>query len=267
MSIPEKFLQVAVLRSHRKNRGIGHDLYFVNYQNKRYVFRIENEEINSRLKLDRYRFLLQSLDAGYTPKLIQSGTLNGRNYFVSSYIPGKEVSRINTALLRKIAFVLHKVHAIKGKGAGHVYPGRLEGSHGNWIFFLESSLVKLNNAGLSKELVEIKKSFKDLKSDLQNREVRSLVHGDLNKENIIIRNKRIYLLDWENAFVGDPLADYAILDNFFTQDILDLQHWTIQDRSFILFYKKFFLAKEIAYKKKFGMPIREDLKKLHRIMQ
>ncbi len=43
------------------------------------------------------------------------------------------------------------------------------------------------------------------------REARSLIHGDLIPENVIVRDDALFLVDWEYAGLGDPLVDLAMV--------------------------------------------------------
>jgi len=199
-------------------------------------------------------------------QLIQIGILKGRHYFITSYIQGKIPSKLSGVLLSKIFLVLRKVHTINARGAGHVYPDFLKGNCANWKLFIENTLSNLKDTKFQSELFQLNQMYNELKSILQHREAHSLLHGDLNKNNIIIKDGKIYLLDWENALIGDSLADYAILDNFFELNILNRSHWLSTESSLITFYKRFFLIKEIDYKKNHGMSVKEDIKKLHKIM-
>ncbi len=43
-------------------------------------------------------------------------------------------------------------------------------------------------------------------------------HNDLKPQNMIFDGKRIWLVDWESAFLNDPFVDLAIAANFFVKD-------------------------------------------------
>ncbi len=43
-------------------------------------------------------------------------------------------------------------------------------------------------------------------------------HNDLKPQNIIFDGNRLWLVDWESAFLNDPYVDMAILANFFVKD-------------------------------------------------
>ena len=43
-------------------------------------------------------------------------------------------------------------------------------------------------------------------------------HNDLKPQNICFDGKRIWLVDWESAFLNDPYVDLAIVANFFVKD-------------------------------------------------
>ena len=43
-------------------------------------------------------------------------------------------------------------------------------------------------------------------------------HNDLKPQNMIFDGKRIWLVDWESAFLNDPYVDLAVVANFFVKD-------------------------------------------------
>jgi hypothetical protein len=43
-------------------------------------------------------------------------------------------------------------------------------------------------------------------------------HNDLKPQNILFDGNRIWLVDWESAFLNDQYADLAIVANFFVKD-------------------------------------------------
>jgi len=43
-------------------------------------------------------------------------------------------------------------------------------------------------------------------------------HNDLKPQNMVFDGKRLWLVDWESAFLNDPYVDLAIAANFFVND-------------------------------------------------
>jgi len=267
MSISTSILNKA-LQSARINRGIGYDTYLFSYQSNRYVLRIENTNIRSRLKLERHAFILYILKTKhYIQRVIQSGVINGRYYFVTDYIKAMSISQLNRITFLKLQKILKDFHKTQGRNAGLIIPGHLKGEQKDWLNYIELNLQAMKritkiSSIFKKKLDLTSRSFRNLKSQIIKRTNTSLLHGDINRENLLNNKNKIFILDWENAQIGDPLADYAILDNFFNNNTIILSYVQTSDVPIFCFYKSFFLLKEIYYKKKSGMPVRQDLIKL-----
>jgi thiamine kinase-like enzyme len=43
-------------------------------------------------------------------------------------------------------------------------------------------------------------------------------HNDLKHQNILFDGERVWLIDWEAAFLNDPYVDFAVVANFFVKD-------------------------------------------------
>ncbi|MBN2689752.1 MAG: phosphotransferase [Gammaproteobacteria bacterium] len=72
----------------------------------------------------------------------------------------------------------------------------------------------LKNAGLTRlqeqlEALNLVKPLHDLFSCEESNLTESLVHGDLNPNNILIANNEVYFIDWTDAGCGDPFIDIS----------------------------------------------------------
>ncbi len=117
--------------------------------------------------------------------------------------------------------ILKKLHSIKVSKVGDIV-SPTSFSQKNWLYFLKTKLKKsldylVQNKKIddtqAKELLAgwIKKVQKLPKRDVQP----TLVHGDVHLYNILINfQKKLFLIDFEDAFYGDPLYDFVTFSNF-----------------------------------------------------
>jgi aminoglycoside phosphotransferase (APT) family kinase protein len=117
------------------------------------------------------------------------------------------------------------VHTIKGEGAGLLdteMASTPRGIHRRWEDYvhllLDEHLDRCIEAGFVDNPLaeEIRELFQAMRPALANRPMR-LLHGDLGIHNIVVdpASKDVTaLLDWEDALVGDPLFDIAMVSSF-----------------------------------------------------
>jgi len=271
--IPNAHLQAQIKQAQKINRGIGSDVFLISFNRQKYILRIENKNKNSRLKLRRHLKTLKILNHElFTQDAIQAGYIGKRFYFVTNYFPGdnlKSLTREKMFLLWEIA---EKVHAHAFKDAAKMRNLIYRSEYKSWMDFLRKNLKKIKSLDL-KELrplvLKVSRDFLSLNKIISSRPKHSLLHFDLNKENMLLDSsgKKIFLLDWENAMIGDPLADYAILNNFWFNNSKNVikDYINSKEEKLFIFYRRFFLLREIFYKLKYGMPVDGDIKAVKKI--
>ncbi|MBR0750595.1 aminoglycoside phosphotransferase family protein [Bradyrhizobium jicamae] len=129
--------------------------------------------------------------------------------------------------LRTLGAALHAIHDVEGHGAGLLdCKGKAEqpptGVHDDWrayqALLFEPHLRTCRDAGfvdaaMSDRIVRL---FETMQPALRNRPLR-LLHGDLGPHNICVdpvTQKVTAVLDWEDALIGDPLFDVAMVSSF-----------------------------------------------------
>ncbi|HEX6594666.1 MAG TPA: phosphotransferase family protein [Bacillota bacterium] len=127
---------------------------------------------------------------------------------------------------------------------------------------------------LNSELIgyqEVQKALFYLKKNLPHTrtEYQTVCHGDLNHNNFLMStNGRLYLIDWENATIGDPLTDYAtILNSYIPEE--DWHHWLKQygiqkDEQLVKRMNWYLLIDSLAYLAWYYE--RKDAKKLYQTL-
>jgi len=154
------------------------------------------------------------------PKVLDYGHLiDGREYLKTELINGKVVTSKNLPIslfniYKDIGSQFRKI-PLEFKSFGWINPETLEGEFSTWKEYLcdfvqkyglrlcKLNLLEKNDIDIILKQVEI----------LPNLMSAGLIHRDLKPENIIFNpeNKKIYILDWENVILGDPIFDIAIL--------------------------------------------------------
>jgi hygromycin-B 4-O-kinase len=132
------------------------------------------------------------------------------------------------AILESLGRALRSVHQVGGKGAGLLDCGKdatveaAGGVHGSWqdyiLLHLDEHVAACADEGfLDGALCDrIARAFRALTPELDRRPLR-LLHGDPGIHNICVdplTNEVTSLIDWEDALVGDPLFDVAMVASF-----------------------------------------------------
>jgi Ser/Thr protein kinase RdoA (MazF antagonist) len=250
------------------NRGIGYDTYFIDHKKKKYVLRVQNNGVNSRIKIERHIYFLDLLGGEkFTQKIVQKGTVGGRNFFVTNYLPGRPIAKLKKQHLNQINSILNILHLNKFHGSGRFNVKSERGECRSWLAYINSIINRVDHLKQKQSIAGvinlIVNEYREIEGMLKERICNRLLHADLNKENILQDNGKIFFLDWENVIIGDPIVDYAIMNNFWrdSNGVIECKI-NRKDRKPFLFYKKLFLLLEIFYKIKYKMSFSEDFKKL-----
>lgn len=145
-------------------------------------------------------------------------TIGGYRY--QEFIEGKTFDQIKDRhlLFPQLAENLRKLHSLKLDGFGRIYSENpLMGSDFTW-----QSYINLNfeaHIYLAKEIGFINNKQTKFCLKLKNKSVDfkdkgSILHGDLNNKNIISNGNELYLIDWEDVIIGDPIYDLAFWATF-----------------------------------------------------
>ena len=138
--------------------------------------------------------------------------INGRNI---------EKSDLSDLFFKNLGIILQKLHTIKVSKVGELISPK-QYSEKNWFNFLKAKL----NIGIN-DLVRYRKIDKTEAKNfldcwivqfrkLQKRSFQpTLLHNDVHLDNILItKNGKLYLIDFEDSFFGDPLYDLIAFSDF-----------------------------------------------------
>ena len=190
--------------------------------NRSYLIRIAGEQAvlrinapNSRsLGIDRQREQIlhrQAAAAGLAPRLIFCDP--AQRFVITAYIDGRQWTRRDLAAVNNRQRIRDLIAAVQ------TLPVLF--SRFNYVAYIERYWALLSEGRpdlLSQSLHEERRRVVEEVTALQEAPWQPVVaHHDLNPENIIERDDRLFLLDWEYAACGHPDIDRLIVD----ADIVD----------------------------------------------
>jgi hygromycin-B 4-O-kinase len=180
--------------------------------------------------------------------------------------------------LRALGTALRAIHDVEGHGAGLLDCAGTAaqppiGVHDDWWIYLallfESHMRTCRDAGFVDPAMadKIVRLFDAMQPALKDRPLR-LLHGDLGPHNICVdpaNQKVTAVLDWEDALIGDPLFDVAMVSSFQPERRLPailegygLPRPTSEQQALIaLYFLRIALAKTV-HRLRFGIVDRPD---------
>jgi len=204
-----------------------------------------------------------------SPKLILNGEINRKQFIVMEFLQAEPLSKklklkkISPEIIKKTYRILKILSDIKvDKGFGYLKSSQ-EALFSGWGDFLETRYVhqkRILKLVIKEPMFSLFDSYvKEWITFLKSNDVRigSLMHGDINGENILISNNgKEYLIDWENVMSGDHLADLAIFCNRIGERKFNyfFQKENLFESSRFCFYRIFFLSQDLAYNFKNKQP-------------
>ncbi len=181
------------------------------------------------IALHEYMLLQALFDSGFPvaePVYVdQHGQLSGRPAVVSGFLAGEartaDGPQSTSRMISEMAFWLAKIHRFD---RSQVDLSFLVGSDYEDRSRLES---RAEDSALAQRTCRI------LQESPETRHLNQpvLLHGDFWRGNLLWRSERIVgIIDWEDAFIGDPIIDLARtrLELFWTEGALASERFTVQ---------------------------------------
>lgn len=166
-------------------------------------------------------------------RISNSKVIDNRQFGIYEYVEGvslgkylAEGNNINSDFIKNVARSLAKIHSHKFERAGffdknlnileYVPPIN------EWYtMFLTNRVRERLGENLSKKILEAADKYSTQLENLD-KDIR-LVHGDFQGTNILISNDKPYILDWEFAMAGHPIADigqFFRYDEYYSEDLI-----------------------------------------------
>lgn len=192
-------------------------------------------------KLEKEYEILSKIPSGIGPKPVYLNTekkIIHLPFLVESFVSGVNITEWNSGHLSSLAETLAELHTkTKIKRLKNISFKNLLEKDNNYFLKNYPELTK------DKKITNIIKSvsnYLDSKEYLIDKVKQlSIVHGDLNTNNIIVSDKKISLIDWELAHYNDPAREFST----FYYDDMKYLNWRVQLKPTL---KDYFLNKYIS---------------------
>jgi len=198
------------IRSIRQIQGLGsvNTVYEVNGENGEYVIRLNEED--KRLEYKKESWCISKVgELGIlVPEVLRTGVWNGISFMIQRKIPGINGERCDASErvtiwqnLGEYASIYQTINRIEEEEFER------ESFHKNWQSRLMYNLEELcETDSLLRDNILTKREHHRAREVLRTLEGKEfemgLVHGDLCPRNVIMNEKRMYLLDWGTAEVN-----------------------------------------------------------------
>jgi thiamine kinase-like enzyme len=176
-------------------------LYIFQIDRKKYVLRLLPKKSNSHSRINEIKTLAIASKLDIAPELKYSNPESG--IVITSYIQGHTLTKkdlANKKVLKELAKMLKKLHAYSGESPQN----RTQ---------IERACKHYTRA-LSKHIA-YPTAFKPLYDEYIKTDEKPsptvLCHGDLNPSNILVTQKRLYIIDWASSTRDDPYTDLGYL--------------------------------------------------------
>lgn len=175
------------------------------------------KEKNRTNRLKRAKWALDiAKDRGLNvPDVVEYGIEDGVEVLKTKLINGVELTscteKVKIEAMKDVGNQLLQLSSV-GEGFGWPHPDTLIGEFRDWksfiLFYIETYGKSLLNSKIIQlgELEKIKRTVNSINLDLTSA---CLVHRDVKPNNIINSNFENWIIDWENALLGDNLFDLA----------------------------------------------------------
>ncbi len=191
--------------------GENHLIYLAQIKNKKFIFRISfRPELESKLKKEFKILKKIPKQIGPEPLIFDnSKKLIPNAFMIQTFVSGKTIKNWTDELLVNHAKLLTKLHSKKSnkktKSPYDFFIKRISFTKNN-----QPEVIK-NDELIEKISIKLKTIFLKNKNIFDKKKNSVLIHGDLHNNNILVKNKQIKYVDWEEAQFGDNALDVATI--------------------------------------------------------
>lgn len=193
------------------------DVYKLTLNNKNYIIRttkFNNEfEVKVLMLLKKYNLNV--------PNLIQTFSYDSSNIMILNYIEGSEPQELTVIFVERLARLLKKLHKIP--------ISELEYNNNYNYESLEMLIKYYDDIEKSKYMLNKNDLINSIISELKEFQIdelpKSIIHSDIKKENMLVDDNQVYLIDFGNSYIGSKLIDLirVIMWFFLKNDNYDLK--------------------------------------------
>lgn len=180
--------------------------YLVKIDSKNFLFRLSvySDDFEGN-KLNKEYALLKKLNGLHAPRIFYYDEKFKYPLLIEEFVEGKKITKLSNSLIRKIARALAEIHlSIKPKSTETQPITEYFISRFKRLELIKNPIMyKILSKYVGKAQVYIKEKDKILQRYQNN----VLLHGDMHCSNILLKEKKVVFVDWENTNFGDPSLD------------------------------------------------------------
>lgn len=199
-------VQITKLRS----QGLSNKTYLLKSGKEHFILRVFRDRSTKTILKEMNTYKTLSEMAVPVPKVYVAdvnGRVLGRPFLLMQRLEGEKFSSLirrgaGRDFVEALALTLHRLHSVDLTRLGFEVSRKAFGDDVSDIRILAGMFLTFSMAPLS--LYRVHKALSEI-SDVQVRSTPpALLHGDCNADNVIYRNGLAYLIDLEDAHIGDP---------------------------------------------------------------
>ncbi|WP_047981545.1 phosphotransferase family protein [Ornithinibacillus contaminans] len=173
----------------------------------------EKDDKRLFLKRNSSPFLAVLSAEGIVPKLVWTKRMdNGDVVTAQEWLAGRAL-RPAEMKLQHVTDLLHKIHQSTELLHMLVRLGKKPITADDRYHAIMKRLNKNQIRHASHEIQE-GVSYLETNLSIARQERQTVCHGDMNHHNLLLTDdSRLYLIDWDNAMIADPIADYGMVLN------------------------------------------------------
>ena len=175
------------------------NVFELELDNNKYIIRMSEFDNDFECKILK---LLEKYNI-YSPRLLTNFKLGSKNIMICKYIDGENPIIYNELFFEKLAISLGKLHSIQCKYESTEYSNNEE-TLGKLKEYYDLSVT---SRYLKDEKNFISKKYKEIEKLNLNSLPKNIIHSDIKKENLLVNDNGVYLIDFGNVYVGNRLID------------------------------------------------------------
>ena len=154
-----------------------------------------NCEINTLLILKKYNLNV--------PNLLAHFSVYNKNVMLLDYIEGSNPLKIDTKFITELLRQLKKLHNIPYEDLEEKSINTIE----NFERLSKYYVVSKESNFLKQKIHLVNSILEDVKDIPFDKMPKCIVHSDIKKENVLVNNNTVYIIDFGNSYIGNRLID------------------------------------------------------------